>query len=256
MKVSKDWYKNLFDSNLVDTIYNNKEVFEVARSDVNSLIELLNLKKDHKILDVPCGAGRHSIHLAKLGYSVSGVDISRDCISLAQRKIRNYFQNRINFAQGDMLNLKKYYNQYDILLNLWTSIGYMPTDKQNSQVIKNLISCLKPGGKICFGKILIRDYLKKHFVPNSWSEQKTHFMLQQSDLDETTNYISTSWIIIPKNGKKRKEYKFRHKLYSKSEIVSLMKQHGLKNIKVYGSIKGAKFNASKSAHPVFVGTKI
>ena len=39
------------------------------------------------ILDLGCGTGRHDIELAKLGYEVTGVDISADMLSIATQRI-------------------------------------------------------------------------------------------------------------------------------------------------------------------------
>jgi 2-polyprenyl-3-methyl-5-hydroxy-6-metoxy-1,4-benzoquinol methylase len=40
-----------------------------------------------RILDVPRGAGRHSLELARRGYRVTGVDLSRDAVERAQWRL-------------------------------------------------------------------------------------------------------------------------------------------------------------------------
>ena len=45
---------------------------------VEFIEKAVSLKPHHKILDLACGYGRHSILLAKKGYSVTGYDLSSD----------------------------------------------------------------------------------------------------------------------------------------------------------------------------------
>ena len=46
-------------------------------AEVDFLIEVLDLPPGGLVLDVGCGTGRHSIELAKRGYAVTGLDLSK-----------------------------------------------------------------------------------------------------------------------------------------------------------------------------------
>ena len=41
----------------------------------------------HRVLDVPCGGGRVTLHLAKNGYNVSAADLSESMIAIARKNI-------------------------------------------------------------------------------------------------------------------------------------------------------------------------
>jgi 2-polyprenyl-3-methyl-5-hydroxy-6-metoxy-1,4-benzoquinol methylase len=41
--------------------------------------------KTHRVLDVPCGGGRVTIHLAQSGYQVSSADLSEAMLEIARR---------------------------------------------------------------------------------------------------------------------------------------------------------------------------
>jgi ubiquinone/menaquinone biosynthesis C-methylase UbiE len=45
------------------------------------------IPKSHRILDVPCGGGRVTVHLGKLGYQMSAADLSESMIVIARENI-------------------------------------------------------------------------------------------------------------------------------------------------------------------------
>src|SRR4028119_1877389 len=56
-----------------------------ARQEVDFLVEPLQLPDAARILDVGCGAGRHSLELARRGFVTVGIDISAGLVEVAQR---------------------------------------------------------------------------------------------------------------------------------------------------------------------------
>jgi ubiquinone/menaquinone biosynthesis C-methylase UbiE len=44
--------------------------------------------KTHRVLDVPCGGGRVTIHLAQQGYQISSADLSEAMLAIAEESIR------------------------------------------------------------------------------------------------------------------------------------------------------------------------
>ena len=75
----KNWYKkwNLDIKNMSWT--------EKTKSQVNFIIDLLKLNGNEKILDLACGFGRHSLEIARRGFSVVGVDITKEFIDDAAK---------------------------------------------------------------------------------------------------------------------------------------------------------------------------
>lgn len=53
---------------------------EQTRLEVDFLERALRLQTGARVLDVPCGLGRHSLELASRGYRVAGVDVSPQMI--------------------------------------------------------------------------------------------------------------------------------------------------------------------------------
>src|SRR5437667_111287 len=82
-KVPKRWYEDFFGSD-----YLIRYVHPETPAQVEVIDKILHLRKGGRILDVGCGAGRHSIGLAKRGYRVTGLDLSAPLLAEARKAAR------------------------------------------------------------------------------------------------------------------------------------------------------------------------
>ena len=62
--------------------------FTKPQRDIPRVIKLFKKKGARRILDLGCGSGRHTVYLAKLGFEVYGLDISRTGIKIAKDWLR------------------------------------------------------------------------------------------------------------------------------------------------------------------------
>jgi SAM-dependent methyltransferase len=117
-------------------------------------LKILKPLKVHKILDCSCGTGHMVIELAKLGYNVSGSDISSKMID---RSISNANQAgvNVNFLQSNILDLSSNIKEkFDAVICRGNSFSHIePNDFEIA--INNMKSVLKKGG-ICY--VDIRNY--------------------------------------------------------------------------------------------------
>ncbi len=95
------WYKDWFDSENYLRVYSHRNQEEAER-----LVELIaknsNLKANSSVLDMACGAGRHALTFAKLGFKVTAVDLSQRLISEA-KKNANQEGVELDFILSDIL---------------------------------------------------------------------------------------------------------------------------------------------------------
>lgn len=77
---------------------------ERTAREVDGVVRLLSLKPRQRVLDVPCGYGRHAIALASRGYGVVGVDLNERHLRMA-RSSAAADGVRIEFVKNDMLTL-------------------------------------------------------------------------------------------------------------------------------------------------------
>lgn len=82
-----------------DSIANDYDKLYAEPSDhINDLLNYIS--KDSRVLDLGCGAGNNAVYLSKLGFNVTGIDLSESMITIAKNKKSN-----AKFIQGDVCRL-------------------------------------------------------------------------------------------------------------------------------------------------------
>lgn len=157
-KETGNWYASWFDTPYYHILYKDRD-YEEAGKFMTTLTRFLKLQPGAKILDLACGKGRHSKFLHKLGYVVTGVDLSPSSIAYAKQ----FESENLHFEVHDMC--LPYPDKFDAVLNLFTSFGYFEEEEDNLRTIKAIKAELREGG---FGVIdfLNAEYLAEHLVPN------------------------------------------------------------------------------------------
>jgi SAM-dependent methyltransferase len=129
-------YKEL--AKYYDSIYHWKDY----KTEVNAIKELIekNKKSDgNNLLDVGCGTGMH-VKYFKDDYSCTGIDINNEMVEVAKSKVSD-----VSFEQGDMIDFSLK-SRFDVILCLFSSIGYVKTYSNLEKTIINFSNHLKKGG--------------------------------------------------------------------------------------------------------------
>lgn len=140
MGLQKEWFSEWFNSPYYHILYHNRDEKE-AEFFLRNVVQTLGFTKDHRIVDLACGKGRHAIFLNSLGFDVTGVDLAPKSIECANR----FANDRLHFDVQDLRCLN-FDQPFDIALNLFTSFGYFKSIEEDTLVIKNIHSILSPGG--------------------------------------------------------------------------------------------------------------
>src|SRR5438445_717181 len=102
---------------------------EAQAKDLQRILERFGVPAGGRILDAPCGIGRHGTRLAKMGYHVVGVDLSPTFVERAKELAdREGVADRATYRVGDLRRLSesvpRSVGAFDAAVNLWTSLGY------------------------------------------------------------------------------------------------------------------------------------
>jgi SAM-dependent methyltransferase len=232
-----EWYElDSFWDELSDKLFTEDHWIR-AEDEVNSVINLLGIQQGSKILDLCCGPGRHSIEFAKKGYSVTGVDRTSTYIKKAQEQATSSGV-KIDFIIEDMRKFRKS-NEFDVVLNLYTSFGYFANPDDDKLVLNNIFSSLKNDGKLLI-EMMGKEILARIFLERNWYKKGEVIYLEERKIEDGWGMISNKWILIDDN--KTKEYNFRHRIYSGVELSMLLRDIGFKSVKLYGDLKNSPYD--------------
>lgn len=114
-------------------------------------------KGKKKILDIGCGSGYLALELAREGFEVTGVDISKKCIEVANRTAENEkLKGKLEYFVGDHNDLQ-FINKFDIIL----SSGFIHHLKDLRKFVENASKILKKGGILVWHEPQHKDWTLK-----------------------------------------------------------------------------------------------
>jgi cyclopropane fatty-acyl-phospholipid synthase-like methyltransferase len=159
------WYETLF-ANFGKT--HDKECFTQGTiGEVDFVERELGGDQAKRILDIACGTGRHAIELTKRGYRVTGFDLSKGQLRLAQEKAA---------AAGVTVDCQcrdatwPHFNQdFDAAIMFCEgAFLLMKTDEKNYAILTHAAAALRPGGKLLLTTLIalfplfhsVKDFLQ------------------------------------------------------------------------------------------------
>src|SRR3989441_5805247 len=133
--------------------------------EIDQLEALLALRPPRRILDLPCGQGRHAIELARRGYDVTGADLSLFLLKIADERARAA-RVGVRWITGDMRQVIAG-ETFDVVLNLFTSLGYFADETDDRKVVGAAATMLLPGGRFVV-ELINGERVMAHFQEREW----------------------------------------------------------------------------------------
>lgn len=234
--IMKQWYETLFENYGMKY---DKECFTQGTIGECEFIENeIDYSKNIKILDIGCGTGRHSIELAKRGYSVTGVDLSNSMLKRAREKAIEQKVN-VDFKKADARSLA-FKEEFDLVIMLCEgAFPLMETDEMNYQILQNTAKALKQKGKLIFttlNGLFPLFHSVKDFLASQTQEGNATYDKNSFDLMTFRDHNITS---VEDDFGNKKELQCNERYYVPSEITWLLKSLKLKTIDIYGAKLGA-----------------
>jgi SAM-dependent methyltransferase len=242
--MSDPWYIKSFQDDYLK-IYSHR-TDEAAKEEVNRITSLLNMAANKHVLDLCCGNGRHSRQLAKLGFQVTGIDLSTVLLQEAEQKNDN---KAIRYLHRDVRDLP-FKEEFDYVLNLFTSFGYFEQVEENMKVFASIYNSLKKNGEFLID-FLNPGYVKNTLVPYSERTVDDLLIIEKRRIEGK----KVCKDIEVHQGQQVRTYQEQVNLFEYEEMESMIQRSGLKVTKVYGDFEKSSYDALESPRMIIIGKK-
>ncbi len=212
---------------------------EMTAAEAEAFLELLGIEPGAAVIGMPCGTGRHTVELAARGFRVTGVDRTVSYLEAARERAAAR-SVEIELVRSDMREFRRP-DSFDLAVNLFTSFGYFEDPADDVAMLRNIRDSLRPGGRLLI-EMAGREPLVKIFQARTWDRipGTDALLLEEHALGDGLGSIENHWIWI--SGAERREYRFRLRLYSGTELARTLRDAGFARVGLYGDLRGAPYD--------------
>lgn len=239
-RADHDWFRRFFDADYVAALRNEKPRRQ-SRVEVDFLVRALGLPSGARILDVPCGFGRHAGLLARHGFHVVGVDLSPAMIREARRLWTE--GPRLRFQRVDMRRMA-FRGEFDAVVNLYTSFGYF-TPAQNQAVLRRMARALRPGGRLLVDH---RDPAFDATLPRRlwYRVGARRFVLEDRRFDRRTRVTHSTRLTITTGQRLVVQRSLRLQEFTLPQWRRMLREAGLRFLRAYSGYDGRPYRGTST----------
>ena len=200
-----------------------------SRAEVAAMIELLGLSHGARMLDAPCGWGRHTALFAEAGFDAFGADLSIDLLAHAPRA-------GVRLAAADVRALPFASASFDAVLNVFTSLGLFARDSDDILALSEARRLLRPGGAFLLETMHRDEIIAVYAEKDAWTLPDGTEVRVRRRFDPVSgiSHERLRW----RKGDQRGEKRHALRLRTATEIDALLRAAGFESIEYYGDWTG------------------
>ncbi|HXH41788.1 MAG TPA: methyltransferase domain-containing protein [Thermoanaerobaculia bacterium] len=230
---TNEWFRDFFHGLAVDFWL---AAAPPADADLPFLENAFGAPDGRSILDVACGAGRHSIPLARRGYAVTGFDLSTSC--LAEARLRADAEPvAIEWHCGDMRAIP-WRDRFDGALCFGNSFGYCDRDGTRA-FVHSLADALKPGAAFVLESGATAESLLPALQTRRWMEVGDILFFSSATYDASASRLDIEYSFV--RGAERETRMAHTWIYTVGELRQLFASAGLNVERLCSSTAGDAF---------------
>jgi SAM-dependent methyltransferase len=207
---------------------------EQTRAEVDFLEKVLHTHPSARLLDVPCGNGRHSLELARRGHRVTGVDLSREFIAEAQSARGSL---AATFVLSDMRQLP-WRAEFDGAFCFGNSFGYLDAQKAR-EFLGAVARTLKPGARFVIDTGMAAESILPGLLQKRWHKLGDFHVLSENQYHPREGRLDIQYTFI-RDGRTETRPTSSYVLTA-NEICRLLGDAGLQPLELLGSFDGEPY---------------
>jgi D-alanine-D-alanine ligase len=233
--VPAEWWTTLFGSLYLLTDGDVVENPENTAQEVDWVVRAAGLAPGHRILDLACGQGRHTLELAARGFTaLAGRDQSDYLIGVARRRARAA-GHAVDFAVADMRTLAKPAHPYDAVLLLGNSFGYAGAEDDRA-ALRCVREQLAPGGTVLLD-LTDGAWTAKNFEARSWEWiDRDRLACRERQLSADRQRLVCRELVIDRTQGILADQFYAERLYTRARLAKLLKSAGFTDIRDHAGL--------------------
>jgi len=232
--VPSNWYESFFTAP-VNRFWEAMVPADATAADLGYAVRHLGAAPPARILDVPCGAGRHALGLAALGYRMTGVDLSEDAVARAAAAAREAHLPA-SFLNADMREFPVE-QPFDGALCFGNSLGYFGRDGMRA-FFARLATAVRPGGRLlldsctCAESIFpLQEEREIAFEGGTYSARLAY--------DPMSSVLKTDAVL--RLGGETHKLLYAHHIVTSAALVDSLREAGFATLALYGDTEDGPY---------------
>ena len=208
--------------------------------------KIANLSDGDSVLDAGCGLGRISTELALLNLKTTGVDIIESELQAARESAEAEGLS-IEYINADLRSFSRK-EQYNCVINLYTSFGYCDTQEEDLLILKNMCDCVKKGGTFML-ECVSRETAILYWTPGEEFERAGYKVVTHFEVRGAWEGLLSQWTLYPLNAdlndhktKPIVDHVFTQRLYSAAFLRDKILSFGFSDCQVWGDYDGSPYD--------------
>lgn len=218
MSVDANWWETFFEGVAVDLWLQAVPAAHSER-EADALATMLAVPVGAEVLDVPCGAGRQSLELARRGYRLTAVDWSQEFLDHARSADP---RQDVAWERRDMRDLP-WRARFDGAFCVGNSFGYLD-DEGNAAFLRAIATALKPGARFVLETPMVLENLLGHLQERAWWKVGDLRLLVVNSYDGIRQRLDIEYTFVSDGRVDVRQGS--HRAYSYRELVALIEAAG------------------------------
>jgi len=210
---------------------------QATQSEVEFLVKTLGASPPARVLDLPCGTGRHALELARRGFAVTGIDLSAAGLAQARAEASQLGLD-VQFLRGDMRGVVPG-APFDAAYCFGNSFGYLSHDDMQ-RFVRNVSDAVRPGGRWVIDTGAAAECLLPNLSPGRELEAGGVTYTVESRYDAWGGRLVQSCVLS--RGAEREVSEISHGVYTVAELRRLLEAQPWEVVSALGTLDGEPFH--------------
>ncbi len=234
--------------NLASDFYDDMISFEKSFPNRINFYDSFLDKSKTIIADFGCGTGIDSICLSKLGFNVTGFDISDEMLNKALQNSTKQNLN-ISFKKVDLTNDIILNKKFDYIISMGNTIANIPSNKL-PKLFNNIKNMLFSDGEFIFQIVNYQKILNENKRVLGITEDQSQIFIRFYDFLDS--YINFNILTVNKNNLKENRL-ITTTLYTHNhqDLINLLTATGFKKIEYFSGFNKSITDLDKSEDIIY-----